>query len=194
MGEITHQEAVISDITLILEAAEFAAARHQKQKRKGKSRRPYIGHCIEVAATIATVAGLEDPNVLAAALLHDTVEDTRTTREEIREQFGSAVDDLVAEVTDDKRLKKQKRKQAQIDHAPHLSPGAKVIKLADKISNVREIAHDPPKQWSVKRREKYFDWANAVVVAMGDVDPELESRFAETLAEARAILKDESGA
>lgn len=142
-GEATHKEVLISDVALVLKAAEFAADKHRKQKRKG-SQRPYIGHCIEVARLIAEVGKVDDANVLAAALLHDTVEDTDTSRAELRSEFGAVIDDLVAEVTDDKSLESAARKAAQIAHAPHLTDGAKVIKLADKTCNVREIGIDPP--------------------------------------------------
>ena len=138
---------------------------------------------------LASVGKVEDSNVIVAALLHDIVEDTETSREEIRERFGQLVDDIVAEVTDDKSLRKQDRKRLQIEHAPQLSPGAKLIKIADKISNVSEIAHDPPKKWSLSRRRKYFDWAEQVVNAMGSIDPELRLVFDKTLSDARALLE-----
>ena len=175
---------------MILEAAEFAAHRHRDQRRKGKSKRPYVGHCIEVASMLASIGKVEDPNVIIAALLHDTVEDTETSREEIREKFGQTPADLVAEVTDDKSLKKKERKALQVEHAPSLSPGAKLIKVADKISNVREIAHDPPKKWSRSRRREYFDWAEQVVNAMEPIDPEMRLVFDNTVADARALLDE----
>lgn len=168
----------ISDVALILRAAEYAADKHRKQRRKGRKKRPYIGHCIEVAALIANVGKVDDANILAAAMLHDVVEDTKITREEIAREFGPEIDALVAEVTDDKTLDKKKRKQLQIEHAPHLSYGAKIIKIADKISNVREIGVDPPKDWDVERRLEYFIWSKRVVDAIGDVNPELQERFA----------------
>lgn len=188
----TRKEAPISDIALILKAAEFAAHKHRKQRRKGRTKRPYIGHCTEVAWLIAEVGKVEDANVLAAALLHDTVEDTKTTHDEIRQEFGSAIGDLVSEVTDDKDLDKDVRKKLQVEHAPHLSPGAKLIKLADKISNVREIGVDPPKKWDAERRQKYFGWAREVVDAMGRVNPELEKRFDSTLQESTRLLAEEA--
>ncbi len=135
---------------------------------------------------------MKDANVLAAALLHDTLEDTKTTREELLEAFGPAIDDLVMQVTDDKDLDKAERKRLQVEHAPHLSPGAKLIKLADKISNVREIGDDPPKGWDIERRQKYFGWAREVVDAMGRVNPELEKRFDSTLAESCRLLAEEA--
>jgi len=141
-----------------------------------------------VASILASVGKVEDVNVLVAAILHDVVEDTNTTNEEIREKYGDAVADLVAEVTDDKTLKKKERKELQVEHAPSLSPSAKLIKIADKINNVREIAADPPKKWGVNRQQKYFDWAERVVNAMGMVDPEMRLVFDKTLADARAQL------
>ncbi|HMA19878.1 MAG TPA: HD domain-containing protein [Gemmatimonadaceae bacterium] len=180
----------MSDYVTILEAAEFAAHRHRDQRRKGKSKRPYVGHCIEVASILASIGKVEDPNVIIAALLHDTVEDTETSREEIRDKFGQAAADLVTEVTDDKSLKKKERKALQIEHAPTLSSGAKLIKVADKISNVREIAHDPPKKWSRNRRWEYFEWAEQVINAMGPIDPEMRLVFDKTVADARALLDE----
>jgi GTP diphosphokinase / guanosine-3',5'-bis(diphosphate) 3'-diphosphatase len=141
---------------------------------------------------LASVGKVEDVSVLAAALLHDVVEDTDTTNDQIRERFGGDVASLVAEVTDDKGLKKKERKLLQVEHAPALSPGAKLIKIADKISNVREIANDPPKKWKPARRRKYFDWAERVVNAMGSVDPEMRLVFDKALADARAGLDGSS--
>jgi guanosine-3',5'-bis(diphosphate) 3'-pyrophosphohydrolase len=143
-----------------------------------------------VASILASVGKVEDENILVAALLHDVVEDTDTTNDDIRQTYGDAVADLVAEVTDDKTLKKKERKELQVEHAPTLSPGAKLIKVADKINNVREIANDPPKKWSASRQKKYFAWAERVVNAMGTVDPEMRLVFDKTLADARAQLDD----
>ena len=171
---------------MILDAADFAARVHQTQRRKGKSRRPYIGHCLEVASTLASVGKVDDVNVIIAALLHDVVEDTDITSDQIKEKYGEAVASLVAEVTDDKTLKKKQRKELQVEHAANLSPGAKLIKIADKISNVREIASDPPKKWGINRQLKYFDWAERVVNAMGQVDPEMRLVFDKTLSDARS--------
>lgn len=172
-------------MSIVLSAAEFAAAKHRDQRRKGKSARPYIGHCIEVARIIADVGNVDDPEILAAALLHDTVEDTETVPEEIRAQFGRNIESLVAEVTDDKKLLDTERKRLQVVNAPHKSSGAKLIKLADKTSNVREIGADPPTSWDVDRRLKYFAWAEEVVNALGEVNSAMEKRFRETLAVSR---------
>ena len=131
--------------------------------------------------------------MIVAALLHDVVEDTDTTGEQVREKYGDIVAQLVAEVTDDKSLNKKDRKELQVEHAPVLSAGAKLIKIADKIANVREIASDPPKKWGVNRQRKYFDWAERVVNAMGSVDPEMRLVFDKTLADARAQLDSDAG-
>jgi guanosine-3',5'-bis(diphosphate) 3'-pyrophosphohydrolase len=186
------REAPISDIALVLRAAEFAAHKHRRQRRKGRTKRPYIGHCIEVARLIADVGQVDDANILAAAILHDTLEDTKTTHDELRQEFGPVIDDLVSEVTDDKDLDKSVRKRLQVEHAPNLSPGAKVIKLADKISNVREIGADPPKGWDIERREKYFAWAREVVDAIGRINPGLEQHFDSALEEATRLLAEEA--
>lgn len=134
---------------------------------------------------IAEIAGIDDPDILAAALLHDTVEDTETTPEELRAEFGRDVELLVREVTDDKSLDKNERKRLQVINAPHKSPGAKLIKLADKTSNVREIGVDPPTHWNLERRLEYFAWAEKVVAALGAVNPAMEELFRNTVAVAR---------
>ena len=124
--------------TLILKAAHFAAQKHRDQRRKDKHASPYIIHPISVALEIAQTGGVDDPEILAAALLHDTIEDTETTSEELKEQFGKQVCKYVLEVTDDKSLLKDERKEKQIEHAETLSKGAVLIKLGDKISNVTD--------------------------------------------------------
>ncbi len=141
-----------------------------------------------MARLVADVGKVDDANVLAAALLHDTVEDTDTTREELQKEFGPVVDAFVAEVTDDKTLPSDERKLRQETHAPQLSDGAKVIKLADKISNVREIGVDPPEDWELARRREYFAWAARVVAAIGSINPPLEQMFANTLETSTRIL------
>ena len=173
----------------VLKATEFAAQKHQAHRRKGATKRPYIGHCIEVARMIAEIAKSDDPTILSAAILHDTLEDTETTREELVEAFGERITDFVVQVTDDKSLPKKERKKAQIEHAGHLSPGAKLIKLADKISNVRELGDDPPPDKTRKKLLKYFKWARDVVEALGSVNPDLEKEFATVVADAEAKIE-----
>ncbi len=152
-----------NSITLLLRAAEFAANKHRNQRRKDHARTPYINHPLSIARVLAEEGGVKDPEILAAAILHDTLEDTETTRRELQRAFGARIAALVSEVTDDKSLPKQLRKQLQIDQAPKKSKGAALIKVADKICNLRDLKISPPKDWTVERRQKYRQWAKRVV-------------------------------
>jgi GTP diphosphokinase / guanosine-3',5'-bis(diphosphate) 3'-diphosphatase len=176
----------------LLRALSFAADKHRSQQRKGVDPPPYINHPIAVAAVLSQSATDVDEVTLLAAALHDTVEDTETSPEELEREFGAEVAGLVAEVTDDKSLPKQVRKELQVEHAPKLSPRAKRLKLADKICNVRDMATAPP-NWTEERRRDYLDWAERVVAGLRGVDPKLEAVFDEALVEARRVLKEEAG-
>ena len=151
---------------LILKACDFAADKHHSQRRKDQARTPYINHPLAVARVLANEGGVKDAEILAAAILHDTLEDTETTLDELEREFGARIAGLVAEVTDDKSLPKPLRKQLQIDHAPYKSRGAALIKVADKICNLRDLAGSPPKRWTEGRRRKYIEWACDVVAAL----------------------------
>jgi GTP diphosphokinase / guanosine-3',5'-bis(diphosphate) 3'-diphosphatase len=164
-------------VQLLLRAVTFAAERHKSQLRKNAEATPYINHPIAVAELLAREGQVDDVVVLAAAVLHDTIEDTQTTREEVQELFGADVAGVVAEVTDDKTLRKEERKRLQIEHAPHLTRRAKLVKLADKICNVRDVADDPPKDWPLQRRQEYFDWAKAVIDGLRGANGPLEAKF-----------------
>ena len=166
----------------ILQALEFAALKHRDQRRKDAQASPYINHPIALANVLVREGGVTDPVVIAAALLHDTLEDTQTTSAELRETFGDRIAGIVEEVTDDKNLLKAERKRLQVEHAAHISREAKLVKLADKICNVRDVAVHPPAKWDLARRREYFDWAKAVVDRMRGVHPELERRFDEAYA------------
>lgn len=171
-------------IGLILTAANFAADRHRDQRRKG-SNAPYINHLLDVANMLCEIGGIDDPKALAAALLHDTIEDTETTKQELLQRFGKPITNLVLEVTDDMSLPRAERERLQIEHAPHLSPGAKAIKLADKISNLKDVADYPPVDWSRERYLEYLDWAESVVAGLRGANPKLEKHFDEILQRAR---------
>ena len=173
---------------IFIQALNFAADKHQHQRRKGREQLPYVNHPIRVTETLWRVGAVRDMPTLVAALLHDTIEDTETTAEELETLFGAEVLALVLEVTDDKSLPKKTRKQLQIEHAPHLSDGARLIKLADKINNVYDISHDSPETWSHERQVAYLDWAEAVVAGLRGVNAALEARFDAVLREAREIL------
>lgn len=161
----------------ILAAIAFAADKHRNQRRKDVAASPYINHPIALANVLANEAGIDDERVLIAAILHDTVEDTETTAQELVRHFGQEIADIVLEVTDEKSLLKAERKQRQIDHAPTISRRAKLVKLADKICNLRDIACSPPAGWSLRRKQEYFDWAKAVIDGLRGVHPSLEFIF-----------------
>ena len=178
-------------MALVLKALDFAARRHANQRRKGGRQVPYINHPVRVAYYLATVAGIEDPRLIAAALLHDTVEDTPATIEDIRTEFGDDVAAIVAEVTDDKSLEKKTRKRLQIEHAPEVSWAAAQLKIADKLSNVADISEAPPEGWSMQRRREYLGWTEEVIDRLPERHPKLEAEYRRTLAEAKAGLKTE---
>jgi guanosine-3',5'-bis(diphosphate) 3'-pyrophosphohydrolase len=162
---------------LLFDALAFAAHKHRAQRRKDKEASPYINHPIALADVLANEGGVEDPVTLCAALLHDTIEDTRTTYQELRKAFGKEIADVVMEVTDDKSLRKYVRKRRQIEHAPYLSRRAKLVKLADKISNLRDVNRSPPVRWSLERKRKYFEWAKKVIDGLRGAHPGLERLF-----------------
>jgi guanosine-3',5'-bis(diphosphate) 3'-pyrophosphohydrolase len=187
MTQVTSREPRVAadaaqGVGLILRALEFAAHKHRDQRRKDAQASPYINHPIALANLLVRDGGIDDPVVIAAALLHDTVEDTQTTAQELRRAFGDKVAGIVEEVTDDKNLLKAERKRLQVEHAAHISPEAKLVKLADKICNVRDVANHPPAKWDLVRRREYFDWAKAVVDRMRGTHPVLERLFDEAYA------------
>ncbi|MDQ5911559.1 MAG: diphosphokinase / guanosine-3,5-bis(diphosphate) 3-diphosphatase [Pseudomonadota bacterium] len=163
-------------------AVTFAAHKHRSQRRKDAVASPYINHPVGVANVLINEGGITDLAVLCAAILHDTVEDTETTADELITVFGSQVASIVLEVTDDKSLTKPARKQLQIEHAPHLSPEAKLVKLADKICNLRDMLASPPADWSADRKLAYFEWAAQVIAGVRGTHPDLEALFDELLA------------
>jgi GTP diphosphokinase / guanosine-3',5'-bis(diphosphate) 3'-diphosphatase len=170
-----------SELALLLKALDFAARKHRDQRRKDPEASPYINHPIALAEVLVNEGGVTDIEVLCAALLHDTVEDTATTPGEIGAAFGERIARIVGEVTDDQDLPKAERKRLQIEHAPGLSREAKLVKLADKVCNLRDVAERPPASWDLARRREYFDWAKRVVDGLrgmpGDEMRRLEAAF-----------------
>jgi guanosine-3',5'-bis(diphosphate) 3'-pyrophosphohydrolase len=171
-----------ADLALVLRASAFAAHKHRNQRRKDVHASPYINHPLTLANLLANEGGVADAVTLCAALLHDTVEDTDTTADELQREFGADVCGVVLEVTDDRALPKADRKRLQIEHAAVISDRAKLVKLADKISNLRDVATSPPAGWPLERRREYFDWAKAVVDRLRGVHPGLEAIFDEAFA------------
>jgi guanosine-3',5'-bis(diphosphate) 3'-pyrophosphohydrolase len=172
----------------LLSALRFAADKHRDHRRKDSDASPYINHPIAVAEVLARIGRVTDLAVLQAAVLHDTIEDTATTEAELEQTFGADVSRLVAEVTDDKSLPKAERKRLQVQHAPHLSRRAKLIKLSDKICNVHDVTHSPPEEWSVDRRREYLDWSRQVVAGCRGVCSDLELYFDQLTTEGEAAI------
>ncbi len=167
-----------SELKLLIKALTFAANKHRNQRRKNVDAFPYINHPISLVNILCNEVHITDVTVICAALLHDTVEDTETTAEELLAEFGREISDIVMEVTDDQTITvRQRRKQLQIEHASHISEQAKLLKLADKISNLRDLVDDPPATWNLSRRREYFDWAKQVIDQLRGTHPELEELF-----------------
>ena len=161
-----------------LKALAFAAEKHKNQRRKDIEAPPDINHPISLANILLNEGEVTDINVLCAAILHDTIEDTKTTADELREHFGEKITSIVLEVTDDKSIPdKAKRKALQIEHAPHISYEAKLVKLADKISNLRDIKSQPPADWSEETKQQYFEWAKKVIAGVRGTNKKLEDVF-----------------
>jgi (p)ppGpp synthase/HD superfamily hydrolase len=177
----------MAELISVLRAADAAARWHAHQRRKGAAQEPYVGHLLEVASLVTQATDGTDPNVIIAALLHDAIEDVGVTSEIITSQFGQHVADIVVEVTDDKSLPKAERKRKQVESAPKKSREAKLIKLADKISNLRAVANSPP-DWSAERRLEYVEWAKSVVAGIRGTSPWLEEQFDEAAERAMQSL------
>jgi guanosine-3',5'-bis(diphosphate) 3'-pyrophosphohydrolase len=175
--------------TTLLRTLHYAADKHRDQRRKNADASPYINHPIAVAELLTRQGDVSDLTTLQAALLHDTIEDTEASLEDIEEHFGREVRDVVAEVTDDKKLEKNERKRLQVEHAPHLSERAKLVKLGDKICNVEDITHKAPKDWGLERRIEYLDWTEEVVAGLRGTNDALERLYDKTLAHGREVLK-----
>jgi (p)ppGpp synthase/HD superfamily hydrolase len=169
----------MQELASVMRAADAAARWHVHQRRKGADQEPYINHLLEVASLVAQATGGFVPRVVIAALLHDAIEDQGVTSETIASEFGPQVADIVVEVTDDKKLPKAERKRKQVENASKKSREAKLIKLADKTSNVRAVANSPAPDWSVERRREYVEWAKEVVAGLRGTSTWLEQQFDE---------------
>ena len=174
----------MNDLVLVSRAADFAAERHRDQRRKGKGQVPYVNHLADVARLLAVATKGADAELVAAGWLHDTVEDTATSHNELASAFGDDVASLVREVTDDKSLPKAERKRLQVVKTPAKTPRAKMIKLADLTSNLRQL----PDDWEAQRIHDYFEWADQVAAGCRGVNAELERTFDQTAASGKAAL------
>jgi guanosine-3',5'-bis(diphosphate) 3'-pyrophosphohydrolase len=174
----------MNDLVLVSRAADFAAERHRDQRRKGRGQVPYVNHLADVARLLAVATKGADAELVAAGWLHDTVEDTATSHNELVSAFGDDVASLVREVTDDKSLPKAERKRLQVAKTPAKTPRAKMIKLADLTSNLRQL----PDDWEAQRIHDYFEWADQVAAGCRGVNAELERTFDQTAASGKAAL------
>ncbi len=177
----------MKDAIRIMQAADQAARWHKSQKRKGEAAEPYMNHLLEVAALVAQASD-GDATCIIAALMHDAVEDQDVTNAQIRDAYGAEVANIVAEVTDDKSLPKQERKELQVRNAPHKSEAACILKLADKTSNVRALVMTPPTNWDLKRKQTYVAWAKDVVAGLPYKPEGLLAQFSSAVAEAEAAF------
>ena len=174
-----------TDLVKLAHAADYAARQHTAQRRKGEAAEPYVNHLTEVAALLAEATGGDDVVLLMGGLLHDTLEDTDATYEDLVQRFGEDVAALVAEVADDKSLKKEERKRLQVETTAQKSRRAKLLKIADKTSNLRSLLKSPPKGWTEERLRDYVMWAGDVVRSCRGLNEKLEAGFDAAHAEAR---------
>ena len=178
-------QIAFEDFGLFMSALTFGAHKHRWQRRKDAEQTPYFNHPINVAEVLWSIGTVRDMSILTAALLHDVIEDTETKPEEVERDFGKIILSLILEVSDDKSLPKETRKELQVQHAPCLSAGAKLIKIADKICNIKDVIYSPPPDWSIERRMGYLAWAERVVQAMNGCNEKLEEEFYRLLGEGR---------
>ena len=183
-----YDRELMKQMLLVMRAADFAARRHVDQRRKGRAREPYLNHLAEVAFLLADTASEPDPQLIAAGWLHDTLEDTATSKEELEALFGKEVTRIVSEVTDDKSLPKAERKRLQVENTAKKSREARLLKLADKTSNLRSLAKSPPEDWDRRRLAEYGEWAKAVVASCRGLNAALEDAFDQAAAEFAAKL------
>jgi (p)ppGpp synthase/HD superfamily hydrolase len=182
-----------SEPTNRLIAASLAASRwHSAQRRKGSAEEPYINHLLEVTSLVSQATGGKDIDLIIAALLHDAIEDQGISSATIAGQFGDDVASLVGEVTDDKSLPKAVRKRLQVESAPKKSSRAKILKLADKISNVTAIGKDPPSDWPIERQREYVQWGRDVVAGLRGASAQLEAQFDRAADEAERLIDSRS--
>ena len=179
---------MLAGLRLVSEAADFAARRHSGMARKGRGNEPYVNHLAEVANLLATATDGTDAELVAAGWLHDTIEDAGTTAQELDKVFGQRVTDIVAEVTDDMSLSKDQRRQKQVADAPKKSPAAKLIKVADKISNIRARIRPQPSTEEREDLNDYLGFAEKVVAGCRGVNAMLDRTFDETVKLARSSL------
>jgi GTP diphosphokinase / guanosine-3',5'-bis(diphosphate) 3'-diphosphatase len=187
----SDMKSSVEDFALLLKAFKFAAFKHRDQRRKDERASPYINHPIAVAETLWETGGIRDVTTLVAGILHDIIEDTDTSPEELEQEFGAEVCNLVKELTDDKELPNTVRKRLQLENIANLSRRARYVRIADKISNVEDIVHSPPARWSLERREEYVIWAGKVIDGLRGANQALEQHFDKVFSQAMEKIRNE---
>ena len=180
----------VQDMSIVFKAFGFAARKHQNQRRKGRQGAPYINHPIDVAERLWEIGEIRDINTIIAGILHDIIEDTETSQEELETEFGSEICSIVLEVTDDKSLPQQVRKRLQVEHAGNLSFAARQVKLADKISNIQEVIDSPPINWSLQQRREYVAWGEEVINELLGSNENLERYFKDLSSKAKQKFEE----
>lgn len=173
---------------LLISAIHYASKAHAGQLRKDRIT-PYINHPLEVMQLLSVHGKVQAVEYLCAAVLHDTIEDTSVTAADISRLFNASIAAMVEEVTDDKLLSKAERKLLQVERVHLLSEGAQLIRLADKISNVKDMIYAPPANWSLGERQGYIEWTRRVVGPIRGINPALETMYDELLEKAQLLLK-----
>ena len=181
----------IGEISLFLKALSFAAEKHRDQRRKDEQASPYINHLIDVANILWETGRIRDMTTIIAGILHDTLEDTNTTPEELEAAFGGDIRSIVGEITDDKGLPQEERRRLQVEHAGKLSLRARQVKLADKISNIGNLIDSPPKKWSPERKLEYVAWGKEVIDKLRGSNEPLERHFDKLITKARREIEAE---
>jgi len=151
------------DAEAVLGAAIFATEKHKSQVRSNEKKTPYIIHPIEVADLVMKIGHVYDKDVLITALLHDVMDDTQTTYEQITSLYGTKVSSYLEEMTSKQGLSLKEQKKQQIMQAFRQNPSVAIIKLSDKLSNLKTLATSPPPSWSRDRIDQYFQWAQTVI-------------------------------
>lgn len=169
------------EIQNICSGIDFAAEKHRFQTRKNKEKTPYISHPIGVAYHLMEVGEVRETSMIIGALLHDTVEDTQTTFEEIENKFGKQVVSLVRELTDDKSLSREARTRFQVINASHKTKEAAQIKLADNLFNLNDLYNNPPSDWTQTRIDRYYEWAQSVIDRLPEANDRLHSAVEEII-------------
>lgn len=186
---MTSPHSELSDLRLLTKALAFAAQKHRHQRRKDVHASPYINHPIQLADELTCVGKVEDIATLVAAVLHDTIEDTQTTFEELVQHFGDEIAHIVLEVTDDDSLSKADRKRLQVEKAPSISRKAKLVKLADLITNVYDVLYNDSPNWPFEKRKSYVEWAYQVAQGLRGTSPALEAKFDMLYAQRNKIVE-----